>query len=84
MRFQLLWRPRWLTAGAADLEGIAESLERAAGELREMRLCGVRVARRGGYTRYLLETDDQAVAERFGFEPAGDDDEGDDDDDRDA
>jgi hypothetical protein len=78
MRFESIWRNKWLTANAKTIGEMADALEAAAGELRAMQAQGVVLdAESDTQSDYAtLVTYDPAVAEKFGFEPeeAGEDD----------
>ena len=70
MAYELLWRNKWLTAGAKSIDDMIGYLLEAADKLRTMQAKGVKLDDDGGqvddYAR--LVTDDPAVAEEFQFE----------------
>jgi hypothetical protein len=68
-RYEMIWRNKWLTAEASSLGEMADMLDAAAGELREMAAAGVELDPQGMGDDYaFLYTSDPAVAARFGFE----------------
>lgn len=69
MKYELIWRNKWLTAEAKTMREMAEMLENAANHLRELAADGV-VLREGDSTSddyAFLETDDPEVAAKHGF-----------------
>jgi hypothetical protein len=82
--FEFVWRNKWLTADAHSLADMADKLDAAANQLREMHRAGVTLANGDDIAddyAYLV-TADPVVAERFGFhEPVDLDEEGDEFDD---
>ncbi len=71
-RHELLWRNKWLTAGAKTIDDMIEDLQAAADGLREMRDAGVVLEDDGGTEDdyATLVTRDPDVAARFGFDRA--------------
>lgn len=66
-RYQRLWRNKWLTADANNVQEMIDALRAAAKELEEMQAAGVSLDVEGGTSddyAYLV-TDDPKVAERF-------------------
>src|SRR5271165_1417013 len=70
MEFVLLWRNKWLTSDARTIGDMANCLEAAADELREMEARGVILDLTSDIDADFatLLTDDPEVAEEFGFE----------------
>ena len=68
MPYEQLWRNKWLTAGAASIEEMADLLQAAAEELRAMAARGVRLDGGQADDFARLVTDDPAVAREYGFD----------------
>src|SRR5690349_5528722 len=69
-RYKLLWRNRWLTAGARSLQDMIGALQGAVEELRALHTSGVSLDRESAIAddHALLVTTDAEVARTFGFE----------------
>ena len=71
MRYQRLWRNKWLTAEATTIGEMAGALEAAAAELNAMQGRGITLDHSAGDMSgdyACLVTEDPAVARQFGFE----------------
>ncbi len=70
-RYELTWRNKFLTTHAKSISEMADILESAASDLREMASAGIALAHDSAGDDYaMLLTADPAIAERFGFEVA--------------
>lgn len=65
--YETLWRNKFLTLEAETVEQMAERLEAAARELREMAAAGVRLDGGADQDYARLVTEDLAVALEFGL-----------------
>ena len=75
-RYELPWRNKHLTAEAKSVTEMADTLQGAANDLRELAAAGVALAPGSAEDDYaILTTDDAEVAERFGFHLAENSDE---------
>ena len=80
-RYEMTWRNKFLTMHAKSISEMADILQSAASDLREMASAGVVLAHDSAGDDYAtLVTADPALAERFGFYPQEEDDEEDDQD----
>jgi hypothetical protein len=70
IRFETLWRNKWLTSNARSIGEMADALQAAADELREMEAQGVVLDESSDMLcdYATLVTFDAVVAEQFGFE----------------
>jgi hypothetical protein len=69
MQYTMTWRNKWLTSNAETIRDMAQALEQAAGELRQMEKDGVTLDPARGPDDYaLLVTADKGIAETYCFE----------------
>jgi hypothetical protein len=69
MRYERLWRNKYLTLSAKTIDEMAETLELAAADLRDMAGAGVWLGPDGVADDFaLLRTDYPVVAREFGFD----------------
>lgn len=70
MRYTTIWRNKFLTLDASSIEEMADILESASKELREMKEAGIILDPEGGTCDdyALLVTENKEVAEKFHLE----------------
>jgi hypothetical protein len=69
MRYERLWRNKYLTLSATTIDEMAETLEMAASDLRDMARAGIWLDPDGVADDFaLLRTDDPVVAREFDFD----------------
>src|SRR5579883_916779 len=76
--YRYTWRNKWLTSDAQSIDDMIAGLRRAANELGKMKRAGVMLDPNSDIeSDYAdLVTNDQEVAERFGFDGPDEDEEG--------
>jgi hypothetical protein len=73
--FEATWRAKWLADGSKTIDEMVKALEAEAAHLRELAAAGVELADVVEDDYAFLTTDDSDVATKYGFEPAGNEEE---------
>lgn len=74
-KFEGLWRAKWTTDGSETIAEMSAKLRAQADYLDEMAAAGVVLSHEVGDDYAFLETNDPAVAEKYGFHEEDNDDE---------